>query len=401
MELKIHPDLQKHIWPLRREEFNQLEENILAEGIRDKIIAWRGYIVDGHNRYLIAQKHNIPYEVEEYEFEDIEAVKDWMDANQLGRRNLTEDQWQISIGRRYNREKKGITERGNQYTKSATDQNDTKQTADRLADEYKISAPTVKRYAQKAKDFEELSKTKPELAQSIWSGEKSLKEVRKDEKKEEIKAERELAATVGKDINTDFIFKLGDFEEVLSDIPDGSIDCIITDPPYPKEFIECWSKLSRFAARVLKPNGFCIAYSGQYNLPEVINRMSKNLDYYWTFCMYHEGQTQIVNAVNLICRWKPVLIFQNGRSKISNTIQDYFISEQREKSGHDWQQSVSGISYLIDMFTHVDDLIVEPFAGSGTTVIAARKMGRRIIAAEIDEETYNIAKFNIYDKTKE
>ena len=324
-----------------------------------------------------------------------------MDANQLGRRNLTEDQWQISIGRRYNREKKGITERGNQYTKSATDQNDTKQTADRLADEYKISAPTVKRYAQKAKDFEELSKTKPELAQSIWSGEKSLKEVRKDEKKEEIKAERELAATVGKDINTDFIFKLGDFEEVLSDIPDGSIDCIITDPPYPKEFIECWSKLSRFAARVLKPNGFCIAYSGQYNLPEVINRMSKNLDYYWTFCVYHEGQTQIVNAVNLICRWKPVLIFQNGRSKISNTIQDYFISEQREKSGHDWQQSVSGISYLIDMFTHVDDLIVEPFAGSGTTVIAARKMGRRIIAAEIDEETYNIAKFNIYDKTKE
>jgi DNA modification methylase len=401
MELKIHPDLQKHIWPLRREEFNQLEENILAEGIRDKIIAWRGYIVDGHNRYLIAQKHNIPYEVEEYEFEDIEAVKDWMDANQLGRRNLTEDQWQISIGRRYNREKKGITERGNQYTKSATDQNDTKQTADRLADEYKISAPTVKRYAQKAKDFEELSKTKPELAQSIWSGEKSLKEVRKDEKKEEIKAERELAATVGKDINTDIIFKLGDFEEVLSDIPDGSIDCIITDPPYPKEFIECWSKLSRFAARVLKPNGFCIAYSGQYNLPEVINRMSKNLDYYWTFCVYHEGQTQIVNAVNLICRWKPVLIFQNGRSKISNTIQDYFISEQREKSGHDWQQSVSGVSYLIDMFTHVDDLIVEPFAGSGTTVIAARKMGRRIIAAEIDEETYNIAKFNIYDKTKE
>ena len=401
MELKIHPDLQKHIWPLRREEFNQLEENILAEGIRDKIIAWRGYIVDGHNRYLIAQKHNIPYEVEEYEFEDIEAVKDWMDANQLGRRNLTEDQWQISIGRRYNREKKGITERGNQYTKSDTDQNDTIQTTERLDDEYKISAPTVKRYAQKAKDFEELSKTKPELAQSIWSGEKSLKEVRKDEKKEEIKAERELAATVGKDINTDFIFKLGDFEEVLSDIPDGSIDCIITDPPYPKEFIECWSKLSRFAARVLKPNGFCIAYSGQYNLPEVINRMSKNLDYYWTFCVYHEGQTQIVNAVNLICRWKPVLIFQNGRSKISNTIQDYFISEQREKSGHDWQQSVSGISYLIDMFTHVDDLIVEPFAGSGTTVIAARKMGRRIIAAEIDEETYNIAKFNIYDKTKE
>ena len=38
---------------------------------------------------------------------------------------------------------------------------------------------------------------------------------------------------------------------------------ITENPPYPKEFIEVWSKLSRFAKRVLKPNGYCISYSGQ------------------------------------------------------------------------------------------------------------------------------------------
>lgn len=203
---------------------------------------------------------------------------------------------------------------------------------------------------------------------------------------------REKKAEVGSTKQIDIDFRLGDFEKVFAEIPDGSVDCIITDPPYPIEFIECWSKLSRFAKRVLKPNGFCIAYSGQMNLPEVIKRMSESLTYYWTFAVYHEGKTQIVNGVNLICRWKPVLIFQNGFKKLENTFQDYFISEQREKEGHDWQQSKSGVSYLIEMFTNEGDLICEPFAGSGTTIKAAKEKNRSVIAAEIDEITYNIAK---------
>jgi DNA modification methylase len=204
---------------------------------------------------------------------------------------------------------------------------------------------------------------------------------------------RQQQAEEGAKIETiDVDFRLGDFEEVFSDLPDASVDCIITDPPYPYEYIECWTKLSRFAKRVLKPNGFCIAYSGQMHLPEVIQRMSEYLDYYWTFAVYHEGQTQIVNGVNLICRWKPVLIFQNGKRKLPNTFQDYFISQQREKDGHDWQQGKSGVSYLIEMFTNPDQLICEPFAGSGTTIKAARELKRNIIAAEIDEITYNIAK---------
>lgn len=218
------------------------------------------------------------------------------------------------------------------------------------------------------------------------------KEIKKQEKIEAKIEERKRLTEEGakKEINIDF--RLGDFEEVFADLPDGSIDCIITDPPYPYEFIEVWSKLSRFAKRVLKPNGYCIAYSGQMYLPEVMQRMSENLDYYWTFAVYHEGQTQIVNGINLMCRWKPVLIFQNGKKKISNTFEDYFISDRREKNGHDWQQSKSGVSYLIEMFTKPMDTILEPFAGSGTTIIAAYEKKRNILAAEINEETYNIAK---------
>lgn len=195
--------------------------------------------------------------------------------------------------------------------------------------------------------------------------------------------------------HVDVDFRLGDFEQVFEDIEDGSVDCIITDPPYPYEFIECWTKLSRFAKRVLKPNGFCIAYSGQMHLPEVMQRMCEHLDYYWTFCLYHEGSTQIVNGVNLMCRWKPILIFQNGRKKLTNAFQDYVISERREKNAHEWQQSLSGVSYLIEMFTEPGQLICEPFAGSGTTIKAARQMKRNIIAAEINYLTYSAAKTDL------
>jgi site-specific DNA-methyltransferase (adenine-specific) len=239
-------------------------------------------------------------------------------------------------------------------------------------------------------------KATPELEEKVLNNEitinQAYQEIKKEEKNQIKLNERDKLAEIGKNKKIEIDFRLGDFEEVFADIPDGSIDCIITDPPYPIEFIECWSKLSRFAKRVLKINGFCIAYSGQMNLPEVIKRMNENLDYYWTFAVYHEGQTQIVNGVNLICRWKPVLIFQNGKKKIQNTFQDYFISEQREKNGHDWQQSKSGVAYLIEMFTKEGDTILEPFAGSGTTIIAAREKKRNIIASEIDEKTFNIAK---------
>ena len=217
------------------------------------------------------------------------------------------------------------------------------------------------------------------------------KSVRK--KKRDINIKEKIRIGKTKEINIDF--RHGDFENVLHDIPDGSIDCIITDPPYPHEFIECWTKLSRFAKRVLKPNGFCIAYSGQMYLPEVMNRMNEHLDYYWTFCLQHVGDTQIVNGVNIICKWKPILVFQNGKKKNNKTITDFVISGVKEKGDHDWQQSKSGMSYIVEMFTDPEEIICEPFAGSGTTIIVAKELNRNIVAAEIDEDTYNLAKVNL------
>ena len=391
--MQIKDEFKKLIPALSVEEFNQLEQNCLAEGIREKIITWNGFIIDGHNRFEIATRWNLEYESETKRFKDENEVKEWMINNQFGRRNLSNYQRSVlalqleSVFSERAKENLGK----NQYS-SPQKSAETKpiETRKELAKVANVSHYTIAR----VKVIE--AKATPEVKAQLSTGEVSInqayQEIKKEEKNQIKLNERDRLAEIGKNKKIEIDFRLGDFEEVFADLPDGSIDCIITDPPYPYEFIEVWTKLSRFAKRVLKPNGYCIAYSGQMYLPEVIKRMNEHLDYYWTFAVYHEGQTQIVNGINLMCRWKPVLIFQNGKKKIENTFQDYFISEQREKNGHDWQQSKSGVGYLIEMFTKEGDTIFEPFAGSGTTIIAARDKNRNILSAEIDEKTYNIAK---------
>ena len=114
----IDQEFKALIPPLSQEERAQLEANILADGCRDPLVVWategdferniapRHILVDGHNRYEICTRHGIEFDVTELEFADREAAMDWMDANQLGRRNLTRDQFTLLIGRRYNRAKK-------------------------------------------------------------------------------------------------------------------------------------------------------------------------------------------------------------------------------------------------------------------------------------------------------
>ncbi len=186
-----------------------------------------------------------------------------------------------------------------------------------------------------------------------------------------------------KDKISDIDIRKGDFKKVLKDI--YYIDAIITDPPYPKKYIECFSELSKFASEHLKDKGFVAIYSGQYNLPEVINRLSEHLIYVWTFCLYHIGKKQLINGINIMCGWKPVLIFSKGNKKMRFSAYDVLISENREKHSHEWQQSESGVKSLIEIFSKPGELIVDPFAGSGTFGKVSTEMGRKFIGAEIDE----------------
>ena len=105
--LSVDPEFQSKIPPLTAEERSQLEANILEEGrLLNPLIVWKGFIVDGHNRFEILKEHpEIKYTILEKEFAGREEAIVWICKNQLGRRNLTPEQRRYLVGKQYEAEK--------------------------------------------------------------------------------------------------------------------------------------------------------------------------------------------------------------------------------------------------------------------------------------------------------
>ena len=87
-DLTVDPEFRDLIPPLNEEELKLLEASIVADGCESPLIAWNGVIVDGHNRYAVCRKHEIPFAIQEKDFSSRDDAMLWMLRNQLGRRNL-------------------------------------------------------------------------------------------------------------------------------------------------------------------------------------------------------------------------------------------------------------------------------------------------------------------------
>jgi phage N-6-adenine-methyltransferase len=88
--IQVNNEFKALIPDLLPDEYQQLEQNLLADGIRDPLVLWENVIIDGHNRYNIAKKYGLSYKTVSLEFNNENDVKFWILNNQLGRRNLTD-----------------------------------------------------------------------------------------------------------------------------------------------------------------------------------------------------------------------------------------------------------------------------------------------------------------------
>ncbi len=88
-QLKVDPELEAFMSPLSEAEQASLEENIVANGCRTPLVVWDGILVDGHHRYEICHRHNIPFAVEEQSFADKGEAMLWMFQEQRSHRNLS------------------------------------------------------------------------------------------------------------------------------------------------------------------------------------------------------------------------------------------------------------------------------------------------------------------------
>ncbi|NLI52780.1 MAG: hypothetical protein GX417_00480 [Clostridiales bacterium] len=185
-KLKIDEGFKQLISPLSAEELQQLEQNIIRDGCREPLCVWNKTIVDGHNRYEICMRRQILFLIQYIFFRNREEAIAWICANQLGRRNITDETRKYLIGKRYETEKiLGAHNAAgtNQHTKKEVRANmlpeppfgiTAGRTRERLGEEYRISHPTILKYEKYSQAMDKLSGILPELVPKILSGEVRL-----------------------------------------------------------------------------------------------------------------------------------------------------------------------------------------------------------------------------------
>jgi len=198
------------------------------------------------------------------------------------------------------------------------------------------------------------------------------KSARKKEREEAEDAAVEEVATENPDI------VCADFRAYLKTC---TADAIVTDPPYPKEYLPLYGDLAKLAKRFSVVAIMC----GQSYLPQIMAHMDEHLDYCWTFAyLTPGGQAVQLWDRQVLTFWKPVLVF----GKLSEWAGDVVKSpvNANEKEDHKWGQSVGGMQDLIRRITTPGQTICDPFMGGGTTAVAAVTTGRRIVGCDIDAQ---------------
>jgi ParB-like chromosome segregation protein Spo0J len=196
--------------------------------------------------------------------------------------------------------------------------------------------------------------------------------------------------------------RTGDFREVLADLPDQSVDAIITDPPYNLESVPLYSDLSAFAARVLKPGRLCVVYCGKHVLPEYFERLGEHLEYMWTAAILLPGRHNLFHRKKIFGRWRPVAMFSAGPYEARIPIVDALWaggSGAKELDDHPWQQASEPFERIVEMVTLPGELVVDPFLGSGTTALASFASGRRVIGTDSDPGAASLARARMSAKS--
>ena len=355
---------------------------------------WPCTLLDGHNRYEICTRLELPFDIEEMRFDDRSHAEEWIIRNQFGRRNLsTYDrgllalQLEKTIANRMDQQRKetqGRPKRGEE--KLPQKSSAVSETRVAVAGIAGVSHDTITKIKKIAAAVEE-GRVDAETIDQLRHRGTSINRVVRDLKEQETSAKRQeqKAAAVAKLQDVDGLY-LGDFRKIGGKIPDASVDLIFTDPPYDRKAIELYDGLGEFAARVLRPGGSLIAYIGQIQLPDAVADLSKHLRYWWTCSCYHSGPSLLrMNEYGIVNGWKPMLWFVKETRGDKTTFINDVATGSREKSHHEWQQSEAEARYFIELLTEPDGFVVDPFCGGGTTPAACIGLGRKWAAFEIEE----------------
>ena len=223
--------------------------------------------------------------------------------------------------------------------------------------------------------------------------------------------------------------------QILPQLEPGTIDAIITDPPYGmEEFIkgrgharatfgranfvdEGWDKLAetetvvdkvlKESPRIIKKGGDLFMFASFERIGALVDLAPDSL-YYKTCGAWHKRnpipinmKVRFVNSLEAWIHWvngKKTGTFNSDGKPAHNFIETGLTPRSEKKYGkHTTQKPLSVMGWVVGLLTNENDLILDPFAGSGSTLVAAKMAGRRAIGVEVSEEYCEIAAKRLAD----
>jgi 16S rRNA G966 N2-methylase RsmD len=179
---------------------------------------------------------------------------------------------------------------------------------------------------------------------------------------------------------------LGDCAERADDLEPGSVAAIVTDPPYPDEYLPLWDDLGRIAARLLAPGGVLVARCGHLRLPDVLAALGAHLAYGWTYAEPLPGSNVRFLGRKIAVAYQPWVAFSRGPwpSGRLDWHPDLLTESPRAKARYVWEQKPTVAAELTATLAPAGSIVLDPFAGSGSYGEAAIGVGCLWVGIELD-----------------
>lgn len=403
------------------DDYARLVADLKANGYDQSqpIYTYEGDVLDGWNRLRACNELGITPTIKRFGGDEIDAIQFVMRTNK--RRNLTSSQWAaIAVEaeeiiealreavERERRAKISEARRGETAQLIAPSEKSDNEVRTKLAETFNTNRTYIS-------DAAKLRNEKPEVFEQVKRGEKTMTEVKKEEKKERYEHKKNEFEKPITQSNTEQVIILGDCLEVLPSL-EGTYDLLLTDPPYGMDFKSGWNSKKRIrndkvedmmllidealckSAPLLKVDGHFYIF-GNIDYVHIMRPIIERYFVLKNILIWDRGVIGMGDLKTYGDSYDIIYFGVQYNWRDLNGVRDRDVLKFNRVAPasmiHQTEKPIDLLEYLIKKSTNEGDAVLDPFAGGGSTLMAAKKTNRKCTGIELLEENYNLIKSRI------